>query len=53
MTTALHLRAETKGLEHRSALTPTTAKQLLDTGKFKVTVEKSEQSTFDVEEFRK
>jgi len=31
-TTVLHLRSEQKPLEHRSALTPTTAKALLDAG---------------------
>ncbi|KAK9475285.1 Saccharopine dehydrogenase [Dipodascopsis tothii] len=48
----LHLRAECKPLEHRSALTPTTAKQLLDAG-FNVIVERSEQRIFDDEEFEK
>lgn len=37
--TVLHLRAETKPLEHRSALTPTTAKALIDAG-YEVHVEK-------------
>ncbi|ROW18321.1 hypothetical protein VPNG_00328 [Cytospora leucostoma] len=37
--TVLHLRAETKPLEHRSALTPTTAKALIDAG-YVVHVEK-------------
>ncbi|ROW11257.1 hypothetical protein VMCG_01421 [Cytospora schulzeri] len=37
--TVLHLRAETKPLEHRSALTPTTAKALIDAG-YVVNVEK-------------
>lgn len=48
----LHLRAETKPLEARAALTPSTTKQLLDAG-FKVYVEKSSQSTFDAEEYEK
>ncbi|EAZ63304.1 Saccharopine dehydrogenase [NAD+, L-lysine-forming] (Lysine--2-oxoglutarate reductase) (SDH) [Scheffersomyces stipitis CBS 6054] len=46
----LHLRAETKPLEHRAALTPTTTKQLIDAG-FKIFVEKSSQSTFAIEEY--
>lgn len=46
----LHLRAETKPLEHRSALTPTTTKALLDAG-FQVYVEKSQLSIFDDKEF--
>lgn len=46
----LHLRAETKPLEHRAALTPTTTKKLLDAG-FNVIVEKSSQSTFDIKEY--
>lgn len=48
----LHLRAETKPLEARAALTPSTTKQLLDAG-FKVYVEKSSQSTFDADEYEK
>ncbi|CCE82762.1 Piso0_002506 [Millerozyma farinosa CBS 7064] len=48
----LHLRAETKPLEARAALTPTTTKQLLDAG-FKVYVEKSSQSVFDINEYEK
>jgi len=36
----LHARAEAKPFEHRSALTPTTAKKLLDAG-YKVLVERS------------
>ncbi|KAJ9634564.1 Saccharopine dehydrogenase [Coniosporium tulheliwenetii] len=39
--TVLHLRAETKPLEHRSALTPTTAKALLDTGDYAINVERT------------
>ncbi|RCK56425.1 Saccharopine dehydrogenase [NAD(+), L-lysine-forming] [Candida viswanathii] len=46
----LHLRAETKPLEHRAALTPTTTKQLLDAG-FQVYVEESSQSIFDIKEY--
>ncbi|VVT58348.1 uncharacterized protein SAPINGB_P006161 [Magnusiomyces paraingens] len=46
----LHLRAETKPLEHRAALTPNTTKKLLDAG-FNVIVEKSSQSTFDIKEY--
>ncbi|KAL7751833.1 Saccharopine dehydrogenase [Sorochytrium milnesiophthora] len=45
------LRAETKPQEHRSALTPTTAKALLDAG-FKVTVERSAERIFDDSEFQ-
>lgn len=52
MTTHVWLRAETKPLEHRSALTPTTAKELLETGQFKVSVEKSDQSTFNIDEYK-
>lgn len=50
MSTIIQLRAETKPLEHRSALTPTTAKKLVDAG-FKVYVEKSKQRIFDDSEF--
>ncbi|KAL1311418.1 hypothetical protein AAFC00_001580 [Neodothiora populina] len=48
----LHLRAETKPLEHRSALTPTTAKALIDQG-YTVNVERSSLSIFDDAEFEK
>jgi saccharopine dehydrogenase (NAD+, L-lysine-forming) len=48
----LWLRAETKPMEHRAALTPATAKTLLDAG-FKITVEKSEERIFDDEEYVK
>ncbi|KAK6199371.1 uncharacterized protein RJT21DRAFT_46353 [Scheffersomyces amazonensis] len=48
----LHLRAETKPLEKRAALTPTTTKQLIDAG-FKIYVEESSQSTFKSEEYEK
>ncbi|KAF3276382.1 Saccharopine dehydrogenase [Orbilia oligospora] len=50
MATVLHLRAETKPLEHRSCLTPTTAKALVDAG-YDVRVERSPQSIFDDKEF--
>lgn len=46
----LHLRAETKPLEHRSALTPTTAKFLQDAG-YDVRIERSKQRIFDDEEY--
>uniref|UniRef100_A0A915CVZ8 Alanine dehydrogenase/pyridine nucleotide transhydrogenase N-terminal domain-containing protein n=1 Tax=Ditylenchus dipsaci TaxID=166011 RepID=A0A915CVZ8_9BILA len=46
----LWLRAESKPFEHRSALTPVTAKALLDAG-FQITVEKSTQRCFLDEEF--
>lgn len=46
----LHLRAETKPLEHRSALTPTTAKNLIDAG-YKVNVERSKLRIFDDSDF--
>ncbi|KAK9479430.1 hypothetical protein V1514DRAFT_362616 [Lipomyces japonicus] len=46
----LHLRAESKPLEHRSALTPTTAKQLADAG-FNLVIEKSTQRVFSDAEF--
>jgi saccharopine dehydrogenase (NAD+, L-lysine-forming) len=38
------LRAEVKGHEHRSPLTPTNAKALLDTGRFAISVERSDGS---------
>ncbi len=46
----LHLRSETKPLEHRSVLTPTVTRKLLDKG-FKVHVERSPERLFDEEEF--
>lgn len=46
----LHLRAETKPLEKRAALTPTTTKQLIDAG-FTIYVEESLQSTFNASEY--
>lgn len=48
----LHLRSETKPLEHRSALTPTTAKALLDAG-YTVNIERSPVRIFDDAEFEK
>ena len=47
----LHLRAETKPLEARAALTPTTVKKLIAKG-FKIYVEDSPQSTFNINEYR-
>lgn len=44
------LRCEKKPFEHRSALTPTTAKKLLDSN-FDVYVEKDPQRIFDDAEF--
>lgn len=46
------LRCEKKPFEHRSALTPTTAKTLMDNG-FEVYVERDPQRIFDDEEFEK
>lgn len=46
----LWLRAETKPMEHRAALTPATVKKLMDAG-FKITVERSDQRIFDDEEY--
>lgn len=48
--TILHLRSEDKPLEHRSALTPATAKTLIDAG-YTVNVEKSPVRIFDDGEF--
>jgi len=48
--TVLHLRSETKPLEHRSALTPTTAKELIKAG-YIVNVERSPERIFDDAEF--
>lgn len=48
----LWLRAETKPMEHRAALSPAAAKELLDAG-FKITVEKSTQRIFDDDEYAK
>ncbi|OIW23583.1 saccharopine dehydrogenase [Coniochaeta ligniaria NRRL 30616] len=49
-TNVLHLRAETKPLEHRSALTPSTTKALIEAG-YTVNVERDEQRIFDDAEF--
>ncbi|EEB07301.1 saccharopine dehydrogenase Lys3 [Schizosaccharomyces japonicus yFS275] len=46
------LRAESKPLEERSALTPTTAKKLADAG-FKITIERSSQRAFKDSEYEK
>jgi len=48
----LWLRCEKKEFERRSALTPTTAKKLIDAG-FKIIVERDEQRIFDDSEFEK
>ena len=50
MVQQLWLRCEKKEFERRSALTPTTAKKLLDAG-FEITVERDEQRIFDDSEF--
>lgn len=50
MAVTLHLRAETKPLEARAALTPSTTKELLDNG-FNIYVEDSEQSIFSAKEY--
>ncbi|CDK26602.1 unnamed protein product [Kuraishia capsulata CBS 1993] len=47
----LHLRAEKKPMEARAGLTPSTAKELLDTGDFEIFVEESTQSTFKSSEY--
>lgn len=49
-TTTLHLRAETKANEKRSALTPSTTKALVDAG-YTVNVERSADRIFDDAEF--
>ncbi|KAI9794027.1 MAG: Saccharopine dehydrogenase [Peltula sp. TS41687] len=46
----LHLRSESKPLEHRSALTPYTTKALIDAG-YAVNVERSPERIFDDVEF--
>lgn len=46
----LWLRCEKKEFERRSALTPTTAKKLIDAG-FQISVERDEQRIFDDAEF--
>jgi hypothetical protein len=48
----LWLRCEKKEFERRAALTPTTAKKLIDTG-FDITVERDPQRIFDDEEYEK
>jgi saccharopine dehydrogenase (NAD+, L-lysine-forming) len=48
--TVLHVRAETKPLEHRSSITPTIAKKLVDAG-YVVNVERSSLSIFDDSEY--
>lgn len=48
--TVLHVRAETKPLEHRSAVTPGIAKKLVDAG-YTVNVERSPLSIFKDEEY--
>lgn len=50
MQTHIWLRAETKPMEERIALTPNIAKILIDAG-FKVTVEESEQSAISADKF--
>ena len=48
--TVLHVRAETKPLEHRTAITPTIAKKLVDQG-YIVNVEKAPLSIFPDSEY--
>lgn len=48
--TILHVRAETKPLEHRTAITPTIAKKLVDAG-YTVNVERSPLSIFPDSEY--
>lgn len=48
--TVLHVRAETKPLEHRTAVTPTIAKKLVEAG-YEVRVEKSPLSIFPDSEY--
>lgn len=50
MASTLHLRSESKALEHRSALTPTTTKALLDAC-FHVNIERSPARIFEDSEF--
>ncbi|AQZ18854.1 LYS1 (YIR034C) [Zygosaccharomyces parabailii] len=52
MSVTVHLRAETKPMEARAALTPSTVKALMSKG-FKIYVEDSPQSTFSADEYRK
>jgi saccharopine dehydrogenase (NAD+, L-lysine-forming) len=49
---SLWLRCETKEFERRAALTPTTAKKLIDAG-FDITVERDPQRIFADEEYEK
>ena len=49
-TQPLWLRCETKEDERRSALTPTTARALIDAG-FRITVEKDPKRIFDIDEY--
>lgn len=48
--TTLHVRAESKPLEHRTAITPTVAKKLVDAG-YTVNVERSPLSIFEDSEY--
>lgn len=48
----LWLRCEKKPFERRAALTPTTAKKLIDAG-FEIFVERDEQRIFDDVEYEK
>ena len=48
----LWLRCEKKQFERRAALTPTTAKKLINAG-FEIFVERDEQRIFDDEEYEK
>lgn len=50
MSTILHVRAETKPLEHRSAVTPSVAKKLVEAG-YTVNVERSALSIFNDSEY--
>jgi saccharopine dehydrogenase (NAD+, L-lysine-forming) len=47
---SIWLRCEKKQFERRSALTPATAKKLIDAG-FQVSVERDEQRVFKDQEF--
>jgi saccharopine dehydrogenase (NAD+, L-lysine forming) len=49
-TPALWLRCETKAFEKRAALTPTTAKKLLDAG-YDISVEEDPNRIFDISEY--
>jgi saccharopine dehydrogenase (NAD+, L-lysine-forming) len=49
--TPVWLRCETKPFEKRAALTPTTAKKLIDAG-FDVAVEEDPQRIFRIEEYK-